>query len=48
MREACEVLVKGVLGAAAMQRMIEEGHAFDMLRLFQERDAEALAKVRGR
>jgi hypothetical protein len=42
-REACEVLAKGVLGAAAMQRMIEEGNAFEMVRLFQENGATAPA-----
>jgi hypothetical protein len=44
-REACEVLEKGVLGAAAMQRMIEEGNAFEIVRLFQENGATAPAFV---
>jgi hypothetical protein len=44
-REACEVLAKGELGAAAMERMIQEGHAFDILRLFQESGTVAPAFV---
>jgi hypothetical protein len=44
-REALENLEKGELGAGAMERMIKEGQAFDMLRLFQERGTVAPAFV---
>jgi hypothetical protein len=44
-REALETLEKGGLGAGAMERMIKEGQAFDMLRLFQERGTVAPAFV---
>ncbi|MFY9940668.1 MAG: thioredoxin family protein [Desulfobacterales bacterium] len=44
-REALDSLENGGLGAAAMERMIQEGHAFDMLRLFQERGTVAPAFV---
>jgi hypothetical protein len=44
-REALETLEKGELKAGAMERMIKEGQAFDMLRLFQERGTVAPAFV---
>jgi hypothetical protein len=44
-REALETLEKGELGAGAMERMIQEGQAFDILRLFQERGTVAPAFV---
>ena len=44
-REALETLEKGELGAGTMERMIKEGQAFDMLRLFLERGTVAPAFV---